>query len=71
MAYKYNMFHWEEGIDTDILEAFFDSLYLKLDTSNDPLTGELVITPSTGSVAVRANKDIVLKSSQKLIYDGA
>jgi len=57
-------------MDTDVLEDFFDSKYLKLDTSNDPLTGELVITPASGTTALRANKDIVLKAGQKLIFDG-
>ena len=47
------------------------ALYLKLDTSNDPLTGELVITPASGTNALKANKDITLKSGQKLIFDGA
>jgi len=48
-----------------------DLRYLKLDTSNDPLTGELVITPAAGTEALRANADIVLKSGSKLIFDGA
>lgn len=52
-------------------KAVADTLYLKLDASNDPLTGELVITPTNEEVALRANKDIVLKSGRKLIFDGA
>lgn len=44
--------------------------YLKLDASNDPLTGELVITPASGTNALKANKDITLKAGQKLIFDG-
>jgi len=71
MAYKFNLFHWDEGVDTDVLEDFFDSLYLKLDCSNDPLTGELVITPASGDNALKANKNITLKAGQKLIFDGA
>jgi len=47
-----------------------EDTYLMLDTSNDPLTGELVITPASGTSALRANKDIILKSGQKLIFDG-
>lgn len=46
------------------------SAYLKLDCSNDPLTGELVITPASGDNALKANKDITLKAGQKLIFDG-
>ena len=48
-----------------------NSVYLKLDSSNDPLTGELIITPSAGTNAIKANKDITLKAGQKLIFDGA
>ena len=44
--------------------------YLKLDTSNDPLTGELEITPASGTTALRANKNVVILSGQKIIYDG-
>lgn len=55
------------GLDTES----GDARYLKLDTSNDPLTGELVITPASGTTALRANKNIVLKSGMKLIFDGA
>jgi len=58
-------------LDNSITLSSGDARYLKLDTSNDPLTGELVITPSTGTTALRANSDIVLKSGQKLIFDGA
>ena len=52
-------------------KAQLDVLYLLLDTSNDPLTGELVITPAVATTALRANKNIVLKSGFKLIMDGA
>jgi len=55
----------------DITLAIGDARYLKLDTSNDPLTGELVITPASGETALRADKDIVLLSGRKLIFDGA
>ena len=47
-----------------------DNRYLKLDASNDPVTGELVITPSTGDNALTANKDITIKAGQKLYLDG-
>jgi len=44
--------------------------FLRLDTDNCPLTGELIITPTTGNTAIRANKDIILKSGQRLVFDG-
>ena len=71
MAYVFNQFHWDEGMDSTAIIAALLATYLKLDTSNDPLTGELVITPAAGTTALRANKDIILKAGQKLIFDGA
>lgn len=52
-------------------EALADALYLKLDASNDPLTGKLTITPASGTTALEANQDIVLKAGKKIIFDGA
>lgn len=52
-------------------ESYLDTLYLKLDCSNDPLTGLLTITPASGNTALKADKDIILKAGQKLIFDGA
>ena len=57
--------------EIDVLIAALAAIYLKLDTSNDPLTGELVITPAAGTNALKANKDITLKAGQKLIFDGS
>jgi hypothetical protein len=54
-----------------ISQSAADLRYLKLDTSNDPLTGELVITPVDGTNALKANMNITLKAGQKLIFDGA
>jgi hypothetical protein len=53
--------------------------YLKLDCSNAPLTGTLSFTdeyaPSPASSAnepaIRANRNIIIKSGHKLIFDGA
>lgn len=56
--------------EVDALISALAALYLKLDCSNDPLTGELVITPASGDNALKANKDITLKAGQKLIFDG-
>jgi len=36
----------------------------------DTMTGPLIITPASGDTALIANKDIVLKAGQKLIFDG-
>jgi len=47
-----------------------DLNYLKLDCSNGPLTGELVITPASGTTALSANQDIKLLAGKKLIFDG-
>ena len=37
--------------------------------AGDTMTGMLTITPS-GDTALTANKDIVLKAGQKLVFDG-
>lgn len=47
----------------------FLALYLKLDASNDPLTGELFIHPP-GTNALKVSKNITIKAGQKLIFDG-
>lgn len=44
------------------------SAYVKI--IGDTMTGQLTITPSSGDTALKADKDIVLKSGQKLIFDG-
>lgn len=52
-------------------DGSLDATYLRLDATNDPLTGELTITPSSGTTALKANQDIVIKAGKKLIFDGA
>jgi len=54
----------------DLVTAL-EPYFLRLDASNDPLTGELVITPSSGTNALKANKDITLKAGQRLVFDGS
>ena len=71
MAYKVNPFTSNLDDVGDLNQTKADARYLKLDTSNDPLTGELVITPASGETALRADKDIILLSGRKLIFDGA
>jgi len=45
-----------------------DARYVEI--TGDTMTGALTITP-TGDTSLTANKDIVLKAGQKLIFDGA
>lgn len=45
-----------------------DTLYVKI--KGDTMTGPLVISPTSGTTALTANKDIILKTGQKIIYDG-
>ena len=47
-----------------------DGIYLRLDCSNDPLTGQLYIQPSTGTSALRVSQDISIFAGKKLILDG-
>ena len=42
----------------------------KVAIAGDTMTGALTITPASGDVALTANKNIVLKAGQKLIFDG-
>ena len=51
--------------------AIGDVYYLRLDCSNDPLTGQLTITPSSGGIALKANKAIEIKAGERLYLDGA
>lgn len=39
--------------------------------AGDTMTGELIIDPVAGTTALDCQKDITLKSGQKLIYDGS
>lgn len=75
MAWSYNPFTNKldktyPGYTDAEIDALL-ALYLKLTTSNDPLTGELVITPASGTNALKANKDITIAAGRKLIFDGA
>ena len=44
MAYAYNCFHWDEGMDTSAIVAALAGTFLRLDCSNDPLTEMLELT---------------------------
>ena len=49
------------------LQLLLDDVYVNV--TGDTMTGELIITPA-GDTALTANKDIVLKAGQKLVFDG-
>ena len=51
-------------------EAQADGIFLRLDATNNPLTGELKISPSSGENAIDSQKDITLKDGQKVRFDG-
>ena len=53
--------------DAEII-ALADGYYVKL--VGDTMSGALTITPS-GDTSLISNKNIILKSGQKLIFDGA
>ena len=50
------------------LDYILGGAYVKV--IGDTMTGPLTITPVSGDTALFANKDIVLKAGQKLIFDG-
>jgi len=50
------------------LHTLLDGRYVLV--VGDTMTGPLVISPA-GDTALTANKNIVLKAGQKLIFDGA
>jgi hypothetical protein len=70
MAWKYNPFTGVLDIGTNFTMSVADGRYLKLDTSNNPLTGELKIIPASGNTALTAHKDIILFAARKLYLDG-
>ena len=41
-----------------------------VEVAGDTMTGSLTITPVLGTEALKSDKNIVLKSGQKLIFDG-
>ena len=47
MAFLYNMYHWDEGMDSTAIIGGLAGTFLKLDCSNDPLTSGLDIAPDT------------------------
>ena len=42
-----------------------------VEVAGDTMTGELIIDPVAGDIALDCQKNITLKSGQKIIYDGA
>lgn len=69
MAWTFNPF--TNKFDKTFSETEGSAIWLKIDASNDPLTGKLTITPASGTTALEANQDIVILAGKKLILDGA
>lgn len=68
MAWKLNIFSGTLDIVRSV--SFIDGQWLRLDTSNDPLTNELKISPSSDSHSLNLQKDMKIKSGEKIILDG-
>ena len=45
--------------------------YLKLDASNDPVTNEVKISPSSDAYSLDLQKDMRIKAGEKIYLDGA
>ena len=56
------------GIILVLANDIKDSLYVE--KAGDTMTGKFIINPSTGTTSLNAQKNIVLKSGQKLVFDG-
>ncbi len=70
MVWKYNPFlGTKTKLDKSGMTATEIAAYVKI--IGDTMTGALTITPASGDTALTANKNIILKSGQKLIFDGA
>lgn len=59
-----------DGTFSLTLTGFLSGAYLKLDASNDPLTGELRIEPASGTSALDCQKAIKLKAGERFYLDG-
>ena len=57
-------------LSSGITEAVGDTIYLRLDATNDPVTGEIQIDPTTDDYAIDAKRSIRIKAGRKLILDG-
>lgn len=71
MTYKYNPFTDKLDKVKSKAEQQIDLDDVYVNVTGDTMTGALTITPAAGDTALTANKDIVLKAGQKLIFDGA
>jgi len=69
MVKKWTVNPFTGKIDATLDKSYADGRYVNV--PGDTMTGALVITPTTGTESLRANKDIVLKTGQRLIFDGA
>jgi len=61
MAYAYNCYHWDEGMDSSALWVLGDARYLKLDQT----------TPQTVvNGAPQFNKGVTIKENEWVYLDG-
>ena len=67
MSYQLNVFTGQLDLVRSL--SILDDRYVNV--PGDTMTGALTITPTSGTTALTANKDIILKAGQKMIYDGA
>lgn len=68
-TFKLNIFTGELDMVRSV--SFLDGQWLRLDASNDPVTGELLLNPTTDSFAADIQQDFKVKSGKKFILDGS
>jgi len=68
MVKKWTINPFTGKIDATLDKSYADGRYVNV--PGDTMTGALIITPSTGTEALKSNANIVLKTGQKLIFDG-
>jgi len=65
---EYNFNPFTNKLDETLSNAELNARYVR--KIGDTMSGELIISPA-GDTSLTANKNIVLKAGQKLIFDGA
>jgi len=68
MAWKLNPHTGKPDYYEDV-ETTGDSRYLKLDATNDPVTGKLTVTPATEESAIVANNNVEIMAGKKIYFD--
>ena len=69
MVRKWTINPFTGKYDQTINKTATDARYVNV--PGDTMTGKLTIDPTSGTKSLDAQKDIVLKSGRKLIFDGA